>query len=330
MKNWILRLPRIEYYAFTMAEILLSLTIIGVVAAITLPSLIGNINERAWNTQRKALYSRVSQAITMMPYLNNYGSYTTSSDGTVLNDSTAMTFVTEGLSKVYKINNVCENDKLSDCGISSEITNINGQKITTPSNLYSLNSWFSYNSYNGKSYSVPNTKSVAFETTNGESIVLYYNYQCVTEEPNEVPILSGGIATSSSMQYMCANLIYDLNGLKGPNKFGKDIGFITVFNSTNPTVVAPMPASQTEESSNVGWENAQRLCSNNNSDKRLPNVYELDALSINMSLANLNSTYNYWSGSVYDNDKAWLVGPDTGTKSSFAKNYGSHIRCILR
>lgn len=32
-------------HAFTMAEILLSLTIIGVVAAITLPSLTGNINE---------------------------------------------------------------------------------------------------------------------------------------------------------------------------------------------------------------------------------------------------------------------------------------------
>ena len=46
--------------AFTMAEILLSLTIIGVVAAITLPSLTGNINERTWNTQRKALYARFS------------------------------------------------------------------------------------------------------------------------------------------------------------------------------------------------------------------------------------------------------------------------------
>lgn len=41
-------------YGFTMAEILLSLTIIGVVAAITLPSLTGNINKRTWNTQRKA------------------------------------------------------------------------------------------------------------------------------------------------------------------------------------------------------------------------------------------------------------------------------------
>ena len=55
---------------FTMAEILLSLTIIGVVAAITLPSLTGNINERTWNTQRKALYARFSQAIALLPALN--------------------------------------------------------------------------------------------------------------------------------------------------------------------------------------------------------------------------------------------------------------------
>ena len=60
-------------FAFTMAEILLSLTIIGVVAAITLPSLTGNINERTWNTQRKALYARFSQAIALMPALNGYG-----------------------------------------------------------------------------------------------------------------------------------------------------------------------------------------------------------------------------------------------------------------
>ncbi len=59
--------------AFTMAEILLSLTIIGVVAAITLPSLTGNINERTWNTQRKALYARMTQAISLMPALNGYG-----------------------------------------------------------------------------------------------------------------------------------------------------------------------------------------------------------------------------------------------------------------
>ena len=104
--------------AFTMAEILLSLTIIGVVAAITLPSLTGNINERTWNTQRKALYARFSQAIALMPSLNGYGTLTEessagASDGV---DTAAETFVTAGLSKVLKINNICDSEHIEDCG----------------------------------------------------------------------------------------------------------------------------------------------------------------------------------------------------------------------
>ena len=86
--------------AFTMAEILLSLTIIGVVAAITLPSLTGNINERTWNTQRKALYARMSQAIALMPALNGYGTLTEETDSagsTSIEDTAAETFVTGGV-----------------------------------------------------------------------------------------------------------------------------------------------------------------------------------------------------------------------------------------
>ena len=60
-------------YSFTMAEILISLTIIGIVAALTVPALIGNINERAWAVQRKALHTRMAQAIGLMPALNNFG-----------------------------------------------------------------------------------------------------------------------------------------------------------------------------------------------------------------------------------------------------------------
>ena len=82
-----------------MAEILLSLTIIGVVAAITLPSLTGNINERTWNTQRKALYARFSQAIALMPALNGYGTLTEDESGNVTEDTAAETFITAGLSK---------------------------------------------------------------------------------------------------------------------------------------------------------------------------------------------------------------------------------------
>ena len=103
-------------YSFTMAEILISLTIIGVIAAITLPALIGNVNERAWDTQRRALRARMAQAIAMMPALTGYGAYDANwqagdcSAGnycndsiTINNDTTALSFVTKGLAKVFEL-----------------------------------------------------------------------------------------------------------------------------------------------------------------------------------------------------------------------------------
>ena len=93
----------LQRIAFTMAEILLSLTIIGVVAAITLPSLTGNINERTWETQRKALYARMSQAIALMGSLNGYGVGATESQTA---SNAANVFIHDGLAKVYKINNI--------------------------------------------------------------------------------------------------------------------------------------------------------------------------------------------------------------------------------
>ena len=166
--------------AFTMAEILLSLTIIGVVAAITLPSLTGNINERTWNTQRKALYARFSQAIALMPALNGYGTLkeeTDSAGSTSIEDTAAETFITDGLSKVLKINNICDYQHLEDCGIASQITNLAGSIISPfPAKMSDFNSeLLSANAsvFVGSNYSHLNTKNAAFETQNGESIVVF-------------------------------------------------------------------------------------------------------------------------------------------------------------
>ena len=188
--------------AFTMAEILLSLTIIGVVAAITLPSLTGNINERTWNTQRKALYARMSQAVALMPALNGYGTLKeeTDSAGSIsIVDTTAETFVTAGLSKVLKINNICDYEHLADCGIPDAFTNLKGSKVEMPVDIVELNSFFTSGSWrNGDfavSYSQINTKAAAFETVNGESLVTYYNPRCryrdivLIDHPQDFPSL---------------------------------------------------------------------------------------------------------------------------------------------
>ena len=287
---------------FTMAEILLSLTIIGVVAAITLPSLTGNINERTWNTQRKALYARFSQAIALMPALNGYGS--------------TETFVTSGLAKVLKINNICDHEHLPDCGITSKVTGINGSVVFEefPQTMQEYNSVF-----NNVNVSTPVTNAAAFETANGESIVVYYNPECVTSND----------ASTHVSKFMCANFIYDLNGTKGPNAMGKDIGFITAFYSTDSNVVAPMPDSRDIDAYSSHSE-AHRACTKR--DGRLPNIDELSALFLNKPLANITSDVAYWSNSLTltTSAVAWTLYTDFGYRFNNNDNEFRSVRCIKR
>ena len=53
------------YTAFTLAEVLITLGIIGVVAALTIPTLVQNANERATVVAVKKVYSTLSQAYTL-------------------------------------------------------------------------------------------------------------------------------------------------------------------------------------------------------------------------------------------------------------------------
>ena len=56
---------RYWYGAFTLAEVLITLGIIGIVAAMTIPSLVQDYREKAQVTRVKKFYSVFSQAYTM-------------------------------------------------------------------------------------------------------------------------------------------------------------------------------------------------------------------------------------------------------------------------
>ena len=53
-----------KYFGFTLAEVLITLGIIGVVAALTLPALIANHNKKVVETRLEKFYSAINQAIT--------------------------------------------------------------------------------------------------------------------------------------------------------------------------------------------------------------------------------------------------------------------------
>ena len=197
---------------FISAEILISLTIIGIVAAIILPALHGNMNERIWKTQRKALFSRFSQALSIMPNLGEYGEYVLAdaNKGIQAKDNATEAFIYQGLSKVLKINNICDNEHLKDCGIPTSYTNLVGSTKNMPKTLQEFNKLFTDSYYDGiKTYQNPqsfiNTKSGAFETQNGESVLVLYNPSC-EPDMNEKdwhyaqPKKHGGLLHSGSLQ----------------------------------------------------------------------------------------------------------------------------------
>ncbi len=66
-------------FGFTLAEVLITLTIIGVIAAMTIPTLLSNTSDQEYKTGLKKAVSTINQAITMQYAL----------DGTDMSDFTA-------------------------------------------------------------------------------------------------------------------------------------------------------------------------------------------------------------------------------------------------
>ncbi len=314
---------------FTMAEILLSLTIIGVVAAITLPSLTGNINERTWNTQRKALYARMSQAISLMPNVNAYG---TINDTT---DTAAETFVTAGLSKVLKMNNICSNDKFKDCGIPEKFNTLNASVRTFPTTLGELNSSLismpSVGAIAG--YSSLDTKGAAFETANGESIAVFYRPNCAYYSENPAWVWEN-MPWVRVFDRFCVNFIYDLNGTKGPNTLGKDMGVMSVLYASDSVVVAPVPLNSDLPESYL-LDVAASECRKKDPDTRVPNQDEMISLWANATILGMDQSEGsesvYWTSSSFDSQYAWVLYFAEGSIHPARKNnYRAKVRCIKR
>ncbi len=317
---------------FTLAEILITLAIIGIVAAITLPSLLVNVNEKAWDAQKKALHARLAQAIGQMNALGGYGTYTEDGDGAVTADTAAESFILDALSKVYKINNVCGPDKLSSCGIPSKITTLDAvSEINFPTKMSELNTKLLNGSHaTGEDGDVADTKAAAFETVNGESIAVFYNPLCSSDTTVD----------HFAQNKMCVNFVYDLNGAEGPNQVGKDVGFITAMYNKNPVVVAPMlyggsyTSTVPQYSDSAETVDAPTVCKTMGEDLRLPDRDELASLFVNAPLINLGDNDDtHWSGSTISSGTsgmAWYQAFNYGGRYRYIRSHARYVRCIRR
>ena len=79
-------------FGFTLAEVLITLTIIGVIAAMTIPTLLSNTSDQEYKTALKKAVSTINQAITMQYALDgtNMSDFTAKEAGAMFTDGTGI------------------------------------------------------------------------------------------------------------------------------------------------------------------------------------------------------------------------------------------------
>ena len=131
--------------------------------------------------------------------------------------------------------------------------------------------------------------AAGFTTVNGESIAVYYNPRCGNKEDPPFTIKNK----------LCVNFIYDLNGTKGPNQIGKDMGVISAFYKKDPVVVEPNYVKASTANALIrGTDTTSKTISKvcyNEADGRVPNMEELMSLYMNNKLYSLGSLDGYAS-----------------------------------
>ena len=168
------------------------------------------------------------------------------------------------------------------------------------------------------------TDAVAFETVNGESVAVYYNPLCKEASGEKYRNF-----TESTLPFMCANFIYDLNGKKGPNKVGKDIGVITALYPTEPNVVAPISLMYINNAI-FSFAAAEAACQEKNENSRVPNVDEMTAMFYNKIILGIQSSAGFWSSSIVSSELAWAVWHNTNDRGVLTHGFSAYVWCIKR
>ena len=178
--------------AFTLAEVLITLGIIGVVAAMTMPTLINNINKKHWITGYKKAFSELSQIHQL------------------LNSETGGSYMAE----CNDFDDVCLKNLFAEKMKVVEYCKENVPNKCQESSTY----------LNGRTRGINQTTEVndpwpTIVTASGYSVKFRFHGNDCSEF----------IEGYSQKLPTCGWMQIDVNGLKRPNVVGKDIYFLNIF-----------------------------------------------------------------------------------------------------
>ena len=300
---------------FTLAEVLITLAIIGIVAALTIPTLVQNFQTSSWDTASEVFQRKLEESLKVMNVQGTLAGYTTTE-----------AFVDE-LSKHIKITRICENDDITTCFADTvtwgkegqETEEVDMSEIKTAKN-FGQEDW--------------DTNTVGVQFANGVNAVIAYNPSCRQDQySNQVSVND------------CLAILYDVDGFKNPNTVLKDLrdngniislggvegGFcipgglcFTVPFQPTALTAAECEAQKGELEINECyydadyWAGAVKACADQG--KRLPTLAELNTLANDL----YNTTVSGGDGEAFeatlDTDKASSYGftlTDIGGVSGF-------------
>ena len=290
-----------------MSEVLITLGIIGIVAALTMPSLINNANDRKYRGARQKALATIGEAVRNITVTEGIGNATNAED-----------FVENHLRKQIQIVKTCKNNDLRSCGIetnSNAITTLTEPKtrLTMPTKIGDL-----ANGLSSGPKTDGNSTSYGLVMSNGYSVNLFYNPNCLPDSNDN----------HWGQDRVCVNAIYDMNGLARPNEMGKDIGFVTII-YPDEKVVAYAPEVYKQNATGSTFDRVAGNCSAQGKDLSVPNRDELLSMYYNMNLLGVPGGL-YWSSSDAADGKGWLQYFASGGRDRYDKSYGTNVRCIRR
>ena len=302
--------------AFTLAEVLITLAIIGIVSALVIPSVLKNYNDKKYNTARLKALKTFGEAGKMA-----------SINGEINGQPTARAFVENVLSKYLKITKVC--DTADECGFPDKFRSLSYEILQDSyfQSWYYLNTAIkTKNNWTAKS----ETGYVIYvATVDGLSAKLFYNPKCVrNSHENPAENCSSKECPTYALDDTCINVIYDMNGIKAPNHIGEDMGFVTVFwSGLNATSVAPDLISYDKNRAiyNEGTKTqtgAQALCALNGYS--LPSIDELSSFILNLNISSIPSS-GFWSGT-----SSWGVNVSDGLRYPRYNDWPYKAWCVRR
>lgn len=197
--------------AYTLAEVLIVIGILGIIAEVVLPSFIQNFTLTSWMRAKdnfEMLTEEATKEMNIAGVLEGYSS----------NDSFADEF-----QKYIKVIKRCTSSNLNECFVAN-FRDTSGKIIPTNAMVTGKN----------LGHATYTSNLVGLRLINGTNVVLAFDPDCTPPSWYDTKGVGAGVydpnAASSSQNFTagpttaCIAALYDINGNQGPNQIGKDIG----------------------------------------------------------------------------------------------------------